>query len=140
MNENNELEIKKRRKYIFSNIIQISLIGLAYYVLTSIFGIYIPCPFFAVTDKYCPGCGITRMCIAIIELDFEAAMRSNVLLFCMLPIVVIYGIAGARKYIKTGEWFTALWHKICVIITLIIVVSFWIMRNTDKFCYLAPHQ
>lgn len=130
---------KRRVKYILKNVFQVILIGVIYYVITSVIGVYIPCPFYAVTGKYCPGCGITRMCVAFIQLDFEAALKSNCLLVFLLPIILVYGIAGAIYYIKNGKWFDSILDKVAVIVVALVVIAFGIMRNMESFAILAPH-
>ena len=139
MNEKIVVERKKRAKFIYKNVFQVILIGVIYYVITSIFDVYIPCPIYSVTHKYCPGCGITRMCVALIHLDFEAAFNSNCLLLFLLPIILVYGIAGAIYYVKNGKWFDSILDKIAVFIVFFIVMAFWIMRNMEQFAVLAPH-
>ena len=64
------------------------LIGCAYLVLYQITGIGIPCPFRWVTHLNCPGCGITRAALKILQLDFVGAVKQNAFL---VPIVLYVG-------------------------------------------------
>ena len=52
-------------------------VGFAYLIFVSLTGLGIPCPFHAVTGLHCPGCGVTRMCVALARLDFAAAWDAN---------------------------------------------------------------
>ncbi len=39
----------------------------------------------------CPGCGITRACVALVHGDFKAAFEYNYM-FISLPIIFIYSV------------------------------------------------
>ena len=50
------------------------------------FDIGVVCPIHEILGLECPGCGGTRMALAIMELDFYQAFRYNPFLFVTLPI------------------------------------------------------
>ena len=68
--------------------IMLFLLFLFYYFLNQKLNIGIPCIFHELTGLYCPGCGITRMFFAIIELKFYDAFRYNPLVFILLIIIL----------------------------------------------------
>ena len=47
------------------------------------------CPIKALTGLNCPGCGITRMFVALFHGDIYQAFRYNPLVFIELPIIAI---------------------------------------------------
>lgn len=78
-------------------------IGLAYAVFVRLSGLSIPCPFHAVTGLLCPGCGVTRMCLALLRLDFAAAWEANPVLLLLLPVLAALLLRQAVRYVKTGR-------------------------------------
>lgn len=131
-------EQKKRFLTVIKPVGQVLLIGIVYLIFIKITGWTIPCPIKWVTGKYCPGCGISRMLLAVLRLDFETAYHANRLLFFLLPIILIYALVKAVQYIKTGKEGQSLPEQIVTLIVCIITIAFWIMRNMETFAYLAP--
>lgn len=86
------------RKLIIKRLLIILGLGTAYYIWLKITGLGIPCPVSFVTGGRikCPGCGVSTMCVNIIEGHFEAAFYANPCLFIMLPL---WGILIAVKLI-----------------------------------------
>lgn len=78
-------------------------IGLAYAVFVRLSGLSIPCPFHAVTGLFCPGCGVTRMCLALLRLDFAAAWQATPVLLLLLPVLAALLLRQAVRYVKTGR-------------------------------------
>ena len=73
------------------DIIVLIVIFLIYAVLIISFDIGIPCVFYEITGLYCPGCGITRLCLSLFEGDIYQAFRYNPIIFINLPILFISG-------------------------------------------------
>ena len=78
-------------------------IGLAYAVFVGLTGFSIPCPIHALTGLLCPGCGVTRMCMALLALDFPAAWSANPVLLLLLPILAALLARQAVQYVKSGR-------------------------------------
>lgn len=100
---------------------------LAYYIFSSITHIYIPCIFHLITGFYCPGCGVTRMLIAISHGDFYKAFRYNQLLFITFPFfvlliidLIICNFKGKKAIIyKIPNWLYTIYFVICIIFMII---------------------
>lgn len=53
------------------------------------------CPFLAVTGLPCPGCGMSRACLALLAGDFEGAMRLHPRAWMVMALAGICGLAAA---------------------------------------------
>jgi hypothetical protein len=131
--------MKKRiLKVIFFLIISILLL-IGYYFLNRKIGFGIPCPIHRTTGLYCPGCGITRMLFALMELNFAKAFRYNQLLFIILPLLVAYIVYQIYLYImdKKDEILVKI-PSIVYYILLFIVIAWGVIRNLEAFPFLRP--
>lgn len=133
-------EQKERFHQIQKTVFEILGIGFAYYLFIRITKLMIPCPIKLITGKYCPGCGISRMLLAFLRLDFEAAFLANRLLFFLVPLLLLTSSIKAIKYIKNGTRKQSTFETISILVLFIITVIFWILRNTEKFSFLAPME
>lgn len=111
-------------------------VGFAYLLFVKITKWGIPCPFYLITGKYCPGCGISRMFMALAKLDFAAAARYNLLVLCLLPIALWIWIRHSIAYIQTGASKTSKTENIFYIIVLFLAIAFAVVRNTDWIPFL----
>lgn len=113
------------------------VIFLIYAVLIIKFDIGIPCVFYEITGLYCPGCGITRLCISLFEGDIYQAFRYNPIIFIDVPIIFILFVLNIlfkdKKSIKKIT-------NILIIILAVITVIFGVLRNIPAFGFLAPTQ
>ena len=132
-------EQKKNRAILILKKIAIVLsVCILYVVFVKITGVGIPCLIKTVTGKYCPGCGISRMFLAMLELDFKKAFAYNPLLMVLLPFCMFFGVRRGIIYINSGNKESDLSEQIFIIMAFIVTVAFWIMRNTEAFAFLAP--
>ena len=114
-------------------------VGLGYYLFIRITGWGIPCVIRLLTGAYCPGCGITRMCMALLRLDFRAAFHANALIMVLLPAGVMLGLRRWVIYVKTGVSDMDIPEKIAFLVAFLLAVAFWILRNLPQFSFLAPN-
>lgn len=102
-----------------------ALIGFGYLIFVMTTGMGIPCPFHFVTHLYCPGCGLTRMIIKLVQFKFYDAFRANMFLFCMWPVIV------GLNFIKNQKVQT-----VVAVILIILAIAWAVIRNI--FPYFAP--
>lgn len=116
----------------------ILLLGLGYYAFIKITGYVIPCVFNLATGLYCPGCGITRMFLSLVQFDFISAAHNNLLVFSLMVPVLVYLFIKLVSYIKKGHSGYTVADKIVIIVIAFAMFAFWIMRNLPQFSFLAP--
>ena len=114
------------------------LIILLVFLLIIYFGLNfsIPCLFYEITNLYCPGCGITRMFLALLNFNFYQAFRYNPLVFILLILSIIYLIIKfiLRKFRNINLRIpNYIWY-----ILLVIVIVYGILRNIPLFDFLKP--
>ncbi|WP_037373151.1 DUF2752 domain-containing protein [Anaerovorax odorimutans] len=112
--------------------------GLMYAYLYSYYSIRIPCVFHTVTGLYCPGCGISRMCIALLHFNFKGAFSYNQGVMLALPIMIIIAAQVIIKYIKSGNTRLTKGQNIVVWVLVIYFITFGIIRNILVFIYSQP--
>ena len=96
----------------------------------------IKCPFYELFGWNCPGCGGTRMAVAILHLDFYQAFRWNPYVFLTLPILIVVYIWQSYVFIKDNillPWI----DKFLVGYTVGLLV-FAVLRNIGIFTWLSP--
>lgn len=92
------------------------------------------CPIKALTGLNCPGCGITRMFVALFHGDIYQAFRYNPLVFIELPIIAI--LILLYRFNKKSRKVV----NILFIVLLVITVVYGVLRNIPFFYFLAPTQ
>ena len=95
-------------------------IGVIYAGFVSVTGYGVPCIFKLVTGFDCPGCGITRMLVSLLQGDIYAAYQYNPVLFCLSPYILFRVFTSSRR----GKILTVM--DICCVVILLV----WgIIRN-----------
>lgn len=112
--------------------------GIAYIGWCSISTLRIPCLFYELTDLYCPGCGVTRMCLALVKLDFRMAFYNNRALFICIPFGLILGVKFMIQYIKVGYIKLSLKQTRLLWVIIAFLIMFGVLRNIPRFYYLRP--
>lgn len=133
-----EKDMKERIKSVLRKIIPVLVIGIAYFVWIKLTHITIPCVFHLITGKYCPGCGITRMVMALAKFDFASAAHYNLFVLCLLPFGIVLYSYKLIRYIKSGETKSGIWEKSFYIIAFLLCIVFCIVRNSHWGAFLAP--
>lgn len=119
------------------DIIVLIVIFLIYAVLIIRFDIGIPCVFYEITGLYCPGCGITRLCLSLFEGDVYQAFRYNPIIFIDLPILFILFVLNI--FFKKNKNIKKITDVIIIFLATITII-FGVIRNIPIFSFLAPTQ
>lgn len=94
------------------------------------------CPFWRLTGLYCPGCGVSRMCLRLLRLDFSGAFRANRLLFLTLPLLAGLLALRAVRHVRGGRaprWEERLWLALAG-----AFLVYGLARNLPALALLAP--
>lgn len=95
------------------------------------------CPFRLLTGFQCPGCGSTRAFYQLLHLHPIAAFKLNPLMMLTLPFLV-YGFIGFTKSALTGRPQRRLFiPAIYLWAWLVLLISFWIFRNTPWYPFVS---
>lgn len=78
--------------------------GAAYAVFVQMTGFGFPCVFHEITGLLCPGCGVTHMCMALLQMDFRGAFLAHPVIFTLLPVWLVMVVKNAVQYIRTGSY------------------------------------
>ncbi len=136
---NRNTEQNQRLQKLILKMLLVFVVGFAYYLFVKVSGYGIPCVFYLITDKYCPGCGISRMFIAIFSGDFQKAFQYNALICSLLPFAAAFSLYRAYRYIRYGKAdFEKLWEKILLLLVFLLTTAFAVLRNLSAFSFLAP--
>lgn len=84
------------------------------------------CPFYALTDLYCPGCGGLRMTHDLLHGDIAAAAFDNVFLLVGLPLLVAWCLVRWRQ----GK---ALLNAPAIVVVITAVLVWSVTRNLPGF-------
>lgn len=103
-------------------------------------GIYATCPFKALTDFHCPGCGTLRGLYELFHGNLGIAFGLNPLMVLTLPFIAYsilkYSAAGILGWQECKIFIPSalIWSL------LVVIISFWVLRNLPyyPFTLLAP--
>ena len=117
----------RARKVVFGALVLLG-IGALYAVFVNLTHIGIPCVFNLLTGLRCPGCGVTRMCIALLKLDFKTAFYENPAVFCMIPLAAAVTARLIYMYIRYGRK-SDKYTNIALYFMIAVLIVFGIVRN-----------
>ena len=99
--------------------------------------IFPKCPFFALTNWYCPGCGSLRATHHLLNGRIIEALTFNPLYVAALPLLAYAFAAGSRLPRRTpSRPLPAIW----IYLLLILILAYWVVRNLPVYpwTWLAP--
>lgn len=99
-----------------------------YYFWVRFTGLAIPCLFHLLTGLKCPGCGITRMFLAILQGDFRQAYLYNRGIFWITPLLVVDLAVALYTWIRYHKWESPV-RQILLNLMLILMIAYGIGRN-----------
>lgn len=121
--------VRKRAKEVCCNGSIIVAAGLALLICYRLTGHGLPCVFRAMTGYLCPGCGMTRAVVAILDGNFAKAWQYNALSLTLLPVLTLYLLYKAVRFIFKGEEEFRIGEIIFLLILLAIAICFDVARN-----------
>ena len=124
-----DLEQKRRLKKLLVLVGAALGIGFGYMLFAQLAGWGIPCVFHMITGLQCPGCGISRMFMALARGDILMAARYNLLVLCLLPFGALLACLKARQYVRTGQTPMGKAELVFYIVAFLLCVIFFIVRN-----------
>lgn len=104
------------------------LLGFGYAAVAKAFG-GLPCVFRMATGLKCPGCGVTHMCLALLDGDWTRAFRENGAVLCLLPVLA--GLLGHQsvRYVCDGTLRLLPWEERLAWAMAAVLVLFGVARN-----------
>lgn len=94
------------------------------------------CPFLALTGRPCPGCGGLRAVNDLTHLDIVAAASSNLYFVASIPLLVFGWLVWMRSAWR-GQRVNGPATPL-VVAMLVLLLVFWVVRNTPWGAWLAP--
>lgn len=129
-----------RNRYIKSSILIIAAgaVLLLYFFVEPKNGNLPKCFFHELTGLYCPGCGVQRSFHALLHGHVLTAIDYNLLFILFLPLIIYFTLSFVlgNKYSSSSFIYRSAFSFTVVI----VVVSFWVLRNipVTPFSWLAP--
>ncbi len=127
-------------------IIRWGIISVLLIILAILYKVYNPyestlfpkCPFRQLTSLKCPGCGSQRGIHYLLNFDIQNAFKENMLLVLSIPYILVGFVFDIIKKPNKSliKWRKRLFGQTAIFIILIIVIGFWILRNTVFFDYI----
>lgn len=113
-----------------------TVLGLLILYTNYLNGVGVICPIKHLYGYDCPGCGGTRMVIALLQQNYQQALRYNAYsCITIIPLIVLY-LAVSVQWIITNN--LPKWLANILLLWLFGFLLFGILRNTEMFSYLKP--
>lgn len=130
--------MKKRiQKTAFYGVLLLSA-GILYFIWYQGTGLAVPCFFHVLTGLYCPGCGMTRCMVSLLQLHLTEAFHYHTALFVLSPLLLYLLIYSLYSYIRHGKVHYSRRQNVLLDLCLVALVLFGILRNLPAFSFLQP--
>ena len=121
--------MKDRAIKVTKYILIILIIGILYGLFVMNTGIGVPCIINLITGYKCPGCGVSRMCMALMRLDVNAAYNYNKVLFLLLPVLLAVYTYQLYRYIRYNNNKLTKVQSAILYIAVALLLVWGIIRN-----------
>jgi len=96
------------------------------------------CPFAIITRHPCPGCGLTRAGVALLQGHLDEALHLHPLVIPIVPIVGLVVLQGSYNYIRYGRWYTFAFVQnrivtVGAIVLGVVLMGVWLARFFGAF-------
>ena len=118
-----------RRRRVLAGGCVLLAVGLCYALWVRATGLALPCPFHAVTGLLCPGCGVTRMCLALLWGNWADAWAANPVLLLLLPVLGLLAFRMAHRYIREGCTLGPRWEGVLCWALIAVLIVWGAARN-----------
>lgn len=123
------MERARRRRRVLTAAVVLLAAGLGYALWVHVTGLALPCPFHAVIGLKCPGCGVTRMCLALLRGDLADAWAANPVLLLLLPVLGLLAVRMTCRYIREGHTLGPRWESALCWVIIAVLVIWGAVRN-----------
>lgn len=113
-------------------------LGILYITVHRATGFHLSCPFYGLTGLYCPGCGVSRMLLDLLELDIASAFSANCVLFVMTPFIFAIGLKYILRYIISGKKEITPFDNRLSYAAVAVLIVFAVVRNAYHLDILIP--
>lgn len=103
-------------------------LGILYGIL-ALKGFALPCVFKYISGYNCPGCGMTRTCVAILTLQFDKLFSYNLLAPLIIAYIIWVAIISIKSYLKNGHASYDSPFLALDISALVVILGWWVVRN-----------
>lgn len=103
--------------------------GIVYALWVEHTGLAFPCAFRTLTHLMCPGCGATRLCLALLQCDLAGAWQANPALLVMLPVLAALAARLSLRYVQEGTALPQGWERPLVWALLALLLAWGVARN-----------
>ncbi len=117
----------RHRNLLLGTLGCLCLVAVFYFL--SLWDIGILCPFRKLTGFLCPGCGNSRAVLALLRLDFAAALGHNLLFPAELFYLGWVLFHCCKRYLSGNRFSYRPPHIWLDIALLILLLLWWLLRN-----------
>jgi len=105
-----------------------------------ILSIFPKCPFYSITGLYCPGCGSQRAIHQFLNGHILEGLKHNFLILILATVLIYDGTIFLLNHFTKNPLNNLLHQSRITKGILIIILSFWVLRNINfyPFTILAP--
>lgn len=103
-----------------------------YKIVNPMDSVFFPkCPIYSISGILCPGCGSQRAIHHLLNFQLLAALKSNPLLVCFIPYLLIGYVLHAlkRKSLSLRKWIDLLYGYQAAYLIITLILVFWLLRN-----------